>query len=303
MIIHICDTATVRVFKEIYALQSRGWNVLLLYRNCQHRDLLQLVGQASLWTDSGILRAKLSSVKNQVIHVHTSINSAPLIEEVAPHGKRNAIVWDIHDLVEDSKIHFDKASAIVIPSIGYADMITHESKTVLYSKVPFDWLGEMRVPENNSCLLVSEVCHSGMGPEWRDYSELQSTLNMPLFIMPANATGWESYSNVMQRLPYLKMLLALQSFKFAWTGAPNTKSDFSKITTNKFWEAVAIGSYACLSETCEEMRQLLGAFEGHEYHGVFAFDRPCYAKKAYLNESLLMDFEIKKLEDVYAKIA
>lgn len=301
MILHVCDTATVRVFKEVYELQKRN-DVRLLYRNCQHRDLLQLVGSASLWTDEKILKAKLSCVKGGIVHVHTSINSIWLMGAVANVRKNNFIVWDIHDLCDSCHALIPLVDGVVVPSEGYSKDVEKHSKAVIYSKVPADWISYVNRRRLEACLLVSEVCPAGGSPSWRDYTELQKSLGVPLFIMPANATGWEGYSNVMKRLPYMRMLDALSGFKYAWAGVPNSKEDFSSIATNKFWEGLACGC-SVSAHGAAEMERLISSIKVESIDSFNVFDgKTAFFKTVKLADGLFMESEISKLECLYGSL-
>lgn len=291
---HVCDYATVRVFKEIYASQENLAFPLLLYRQCYHRDLLEQISSVSVWTKREQLAEKLRKTHADVIHVHTSISSDKLIDMVLSCEPSGKVVWDCHDLTSNIP-SFDSIHAVIVPSEGYKEILNTDKCHVVYSKVPMAWCHIVdafsSVGKNiDATCLVSEVNTVTI---WRDYREIQNRLLMPMFVFPANAQGWEDHANIMQRLPYFKVLSAMRKFKYGWAGEPNTKSDFSGIVTNKFWEYAAMGIKVGLWKTGEMSKIAESLGWSVKFFSEFRFYDPIR------NDAVFMDVEINKLKEVY----
>lgn len=290
---HVCDYATARVFKEL-AILNGIYDVMLFYRQCFHRDLLEQVDKVSTWTKNRQLFDKMQRFNPDIVHIHTSISSEKLIDMVLAFDLSCKIVWDCHDLTANVSA-IDKVDSIIVPCQGYKTQLNNRKSIVVYSKAPKTWI-DAAVKESlntlnvNAFCLVSEVNNNIV---WRDYREVQSKLFLPMFVFPANISGWEDHSNVMQRLPYLKMLAAMRSFRYGWAGEPNSKSDFSGIVTNKFWEYAGMGLDVGLWKI-GEMTEIAERFGWKvKHYGEFRF----YKTKE--SESVFMDSEIEKIKEVY----
>jgi hypothetical protein len=291
---HVCDYATGRVFKEVCAVQESFALPTLFYRQCYHRDLLEEANTVTVWTNREQLADKLGKGNFDIVHVHTSISSDKLIDMVLSCGLKCKIVWDCHDLTENVPC-MDSLHSVIVPSQGYKNTLKTDKCRVLYSKVPMSWCHAADVFRNDgktvdAACLVSEVNTSTV---WRDYREIQNKLPLPMFVFPANAHGWEDHANIMQRLPYFKVLSAMRKFKYGWAGEPNSKSEFSNIVTNKFWEYAAMGIKIGLWKN-GEMANIAESMKWKiTYMGEFRFYEP---KR---NHSVFMDDEINKLKEVY----
>jgi len=250
--LHICEFTTIRVLKEVIALQC-DMVTGLLHRGSAHTDILGYVLNQDYWSTNKQLeiKIKLARGKYDLLHVHTSTSNAKLLEFVREHSEL-PIVWDVHDTPNDA-VDRSIPSAVITPSNGYH---FDDRCTTIYSMVPKMLFPEIGSKKIDATVLVS---HVDTAPHYRDYRELQlSGASKDVFIYPTanNPAMQEHYSNLMQVTPYTKMLSELPKFAFGYAGAANSRHEIDVCVTNKFWEYVAAG-LPILTYNSKEMSELV----------------------------------------------
>ena len=262
--VHLCDRFTERVWKIAYAQQQLGDRVTVVYRQDCHPDLMATIDTVSRWLDPADLPERIGRLyygENWTLWVHISITESTL-PMIAALSTCSRYYLDIHDYTD----HAAKAARetypqlIIAPSKRMADQLSACGKTVcLYSKVPKSYhISPARQLQACSLAAGAEIG----GPVWRDYRQVADWLKETLFLFPCfvDDPRLPAWFNVMQRLPYSALLPALSRFRYSWCGAANDKHTIHDCVTNKFWNALAVGSCPILyrSDEMEEIARQIG---------------------------------------------
>jgi len=114
--------------------------------------------------------------------------------------------------------------------------------TVIYSMVP-RMLMDFELPKHKlpMAILASGISSPNRGPVYRDYTEVQQKLSIPLAILPGdNSNEYVGhYDNVLQVMPYTHMLKQMAQYSAGYAGAANSRHEIDLCVTNKFWEYIA----------------------------------------------------------------
>lgn len=254
-VLHLCDSAIGRVLKEAYVTQSlKGVTSALWYGHGSwaHRAFLGLIHNQSIFASFDQLIHKIKQIGNNfdVIHFHSCLDNETWIERIREHYN-GAIVWDMHDTVNDIPGPCKYVDAMIVPSDGYKqnvisrNCIDADRIFMIYSMVPKIFFPKYTEKRNliNAGVLVSGIQMPGGDKLFRDYTFAQQGLSEQIFILPGeNRMEFQrAYHNLMQTAEYGTMLDILWPFSFGYAGASNDRHSIHDCMTNKFFEYIAAG--------------------------------------------------------------
>jgi len=241
-ILHLCDNLTGRTIKQCVLETQAGMDVTVTYNKCgipktasKHIDKLYKCGS---------IPALFRLVDEcDIVVVHTTCTNYETIRIAEEIDK--PVVWNIHDYVPECKPLLNLASAIIVPSVGYHDIIFPHIESpmeVIYGKVPTCMWPEWDVvtPRLEGC-----VCMNGAvaeKPIFRNYNWVNQQLEGRFFVLSAVMPSRMSHCmNVLEFQEYESMLQTMTQFPYGWAGAGNQDTHFDGIVNNKFWEMIAAG--------------------------------------------------------------
>ncbi len=308
-VVHLCDGATSRMFKELYLLSKYGYIPTLWFKYTTHLDLLATVPSCAVWGNFEQLGARVKILNEDILHVHVSINSLELIKKVKKCASKSvSIVWDINDTTPEIYEELKDEQNIIIPSFGYKQF--YPQAEVIYNKVPVDWVQSIRTDTRiKAVVLASEIGIKESSFKWRDYRDAEDVLRkeyeLPLCIYPANAPNnidvvLENYDIVLRRKGYLELLRCMAKYKYGYAGTPNREIDFDILATSKFWEYMSVATAPILWKS-KEMLEIASEFYEYEISKL-GIAIPSKTKMEAGRSSIYMDSEIGTLINLYNKI-
>ena len=292
-VIHVCDRFTPRVYKMVIAQQRLGHDVKLLYLADCAEQVFPTVYDCSRYLSTAQLKPKLAKAAKtaDIVWVHTSINSVPLINTVIVLGIGGPLlIWDIHDFVVDeiTTINLSNVDLVVTPSEMMADQVRNvrpgTDVAVIYNKCPKQF--QSRAPERpeiDGCVLESGI-DGPSGLVYRDYTHVQDMLgdfdcNLFIYCMCEDILLMlKYYKNLMQPMPIFMLIPSMGRFKFGWAGASNDQHHINSCVTNKFWEYLTAGIPVATWRSSEmsDIAQVLGVevnvSEGDDFEMGSAFE-------------------------------